>query len=139
MLLVGLESRAEAAKAVLPLAIPGGTTLLVASAGAAAMTSSMALVRTTLASRDAADGLARRLVDAGLAACVHVQQLHSTYRWMGKVESQAEWLVEARALESRAAAVREAMLEGHPYELPLVETLMASGISKEYLDWARQP
>lgn len=97
----------------------------------------MALVRTTVGSRDAADALASQLVNAGLAACVHVQEVRSTYRWKGKVEEQAEWLVEARALESRAVGVREAMLADHPYELPLVETLTVTGISKEYLDWAR--
>ncbi|HJQ93356.1 MAG TPA: divalent-cation tolerance protein CutA [Candidatus Thermoplasmatota archaeon] len=102
------------------------------------MKSSMALVRTTLGSQGAADALAHQLVNAGLAACVHVQEVRSVYRWKGKVEEQAEWLVEARALESRAVAVREAMLADHPYELPLVETLTATGISKEYLDWARQ-
>ena len=97
----------------------------------------MSLLRTTVGSREAADALARRLVDAGLAACVHVQEVRSVYRWQGKVEEQAEWLVEARALESRAVAVREAMLADHPYQLPLVETLTSTGISKEYLDWAR--
>jgi periplasmic divalent cation tolerance protein len=101
------------------------------------MKSSMALVRTTLGSRDSADTLARHLVNAGLAACVHVQEVRSVYRWQGKVEEQGEWLVEARALESRAMAVREAMLADHPYKLPMVETLTATGISKEYLDWAR--
>jgi periplasmic divalent cation tolerance protein len=102
-----------------------------------AMKSSMALVRTTVGSREAADALARHLVNAGLAACVHVQEVRSVYRWQGKVEEQPEWLVEARALDSRAVAVREAMLADHPYRLPLVEMLTATGISKEYLDWAR--
>ena len=102
-----------------------------------ALKSSMALVRTTVGSREAADALARHLVNAGLAACVHVQEVRSVYRWQGTVEEQPEWLVEARALDSRAVAVREAMLADHPYQLPLVETLTVTGISKEYLDWAR--
>jgi periplasmic divalent cation tolerance protein len=101
------------------------------------MKTSMALVRTTVDSRDAADALARQLVNGGLAACVHVQEVRSTYRWQGKVEEQAEWLVEARALDSRAVAVREAMLADHPYEVPMVETLVSTGLSKAYLDWAR--
>lgn len=101
------------------------------------MKTSMVLVRTTVDARDAADTLARQLVNGGLAACVHVQEIRSTYRWKGKVEEQAEWLVEARALDSRAVAVREAMLADHPYEVPLVETITATGIPKAYLDWAR--
>lgn len=101
------------------------------------MKTSMTLVRTTVDKRDHADALARQLVNAGLAACVHVQEVRSTYKWKGKVEEQHEWLVEARALESRAVAVREAMLADHPYKVPLVETLTVTGIPKEYLDWAR--
>lgn len=97
----------------------------------------MALVRTTVDKRDHADRLARQLVNAGLAACVHVQEVRSTYKWHGKVEEQHEWLVEARTLDSRAVATREAMLVDHPYEVPLVETFTVTGIPKEYLDWAR--
>jgi periplasmic divalent cation tolerance protein len=103
------------------------------------MKSSMALVRTTVGSRDAADTLARLLVNAGLAACVHVQEIRSVYRWQGKVEETDEWMVEARALESRVVAVRDAMLADHPYQVPLVEVLTATGIPKAYLDWAREP
>jgi len=104
---------------------------------AAAMKSSMALVRTTVGTRDAADTLARLLVHAGLAACCHVSEVRSTYRWKGKVVEEPEWIVEARSLESHVVAVREAMLVDHPYEVPLVETLTVTGIPKEYLDWAR--
>ena len=101
------------------------------------MKSSMALVRTTLPSRAAADGLAHLLVNAGLAACVHVQPIRSTYRWKGAVEEAEEFLVEARALESRVVAVREAMLSDHPYEVPLLEVLTAPGIPEPYVTWAR--
>lgn len=97
----------------------------------------MALVRTTVDRRDRADALARQLVSAGLAACVHVQEVRSVYRWQGKVEEQHEWLVEARAVESRAVAVREAMLADHPYEVPMVETLTSTDLPKPYLEWAR--
>ncbi|MFA5945110.1 MAG: divalent-cation tolerance protein CutA [Candidatus Thermoplasmatota archaeon] len=103
------------------------------------MSGSMALVRTTVGARGAADDLARRLVADGLAACVHVQELHSTYRWKGEVIAEPEWLVEARTLAGRVEKVREAMLADHPYDLPLVETINVTGISKGYLDWAKAP
>jgi len=101
------------------------------------MKTSMSLVRTTVGTRDAADTLARQLVNQGLAACCHVSEVRSTYKWKGALAEEAEWLVEARALETRAMAVREAMLADHPYEVPLVETLTVTGVPKEYLDWAR--
>jgi periplasmic divalent cation tolerance protein len=98
----------------------------------------MALVRTALPTRAAADALAHLLVNSGVAACVHVQAVRSTYRWQGKVEDAEEWLVEARALESRVVAVREAMLADHPYEVPLVEALTVTGIPEAYLGWATE-
>lgn len=97
----------------------------------------MALVRTTVGTRDAADTLARLLVNAGLAACVHVQEVRSVYRWEGKVEETDEWLVEARSLESHVVAVRDAMLVDHAYKVPLIEVVTVTGIPKPYLEWAR--
>lgn len=96
----------------------------------------MAVVRTTVGSPDAAQTLARRLVEGGLAACVHVQEVRSLYRWKGELQDEPEWLVEARALASRVGAVREAILQGHPYEVPLVEVLAVTGVPPAYLDWA---
>lgn len=96
----------------------------------------MALVRTTLPAEAAARALAEALVADGLAACVHVAPLRSTYQWKGRREEAEEWLVEARALPRRAAAVRRRMLEGHPYEVPLVETVKSS-VNDGYAAWAR--
>lgn len=98
----------------------------------------LVLVRTTVARRADADALADRLVERGLAACVHVQALRSTYRWQGAVERADEWLVEARTTPDRVDDVRAALLDGHPYEVPLVEALRVDGVPEPYLRWARE-
>lgn len=96
----------------------------------------MALVRTTLPAQAQANALADALVSAGLAACVHVTKVRSTYIWQGRQEETDEWLVEARTLTRRAAQAEARMLEGHPYEVPLVEMLKCN-VSGAYLAWAK--
>jgi uncharacterized protein involved in tolerance to divalent cations len=54
------------------------------------MKSSMVLVRTTVGTRAAADALAVQLVNGGLAACAHVHEVRSTYRWQGKLVQEPE-------------------------------------------------
>ncbi len=80
--------------------------------------------------------MASRLVDAG-AACVHLQAVRSFYDWQGKRMDEEEWLVEARVARKGEANVRLVMLEGHPYELPLVES-WTTRVNAPYVRWARQ-
>lgn len=94
-----------------------------------------ALVRTTLPTRREAEALARRLVDQRVAACVHVSEIASVYRWEGKVSQETEFLVEARTTTRRRAEVAQAMLAGHPYKVPLVEAMAASLVPAGYMAW----
>lgn len=97
----------------------------------------MALVRTTMPDEAGARTLARRLIESRLAACVHVTPIRSTYRWKGKVEEEAEWLVEARCLPEQVEGLWEALLAGHPYETPLVEVVDPVRVTARYAAWAR--
>jgi len=97
----------------------------------------MALVRTTVGTEAQAHALADRLVDDGLAACVHVTSVRSSYVWKGRREDTAEWLVEARVLHRRIHAAVEAMKDRHPYELPLVE-LLPTWVDAAYASWAKR-
>lgn len=95
------------------------------------------LLRTTVGSEAAAQSMALRLVAPHLAACVHVHAVRSHYVWDGARRDEAEWVVEARVpLGRRVKRVRLAMLEGHPYELPVVESFGVF-VNKPYLDWMR--
>jgi periplasmic divalent cation tolerance protein len=96
----------------------------------------MCLVLTTAGSAEEAKKIAHALVESRLAACVNiVPQIESVYRWQGKVESAAEWLL---VIKSRAAAfeqVREAIKELHSYDLPECIMLEIAEGDKAYLDW----
>lgn len=95
----------------------------------------MRLVRTTVDTKRQADVLAKALVEEKLAVCVHVVPLTSTYQWKGELERTDEYMVEARVLPGRTPAVRARMLQGHPYEVPMLEVIESS-VQPAYLHWA---
>ena len=94
------------------------------------------VVLTTVAGEDDARKLARSLVESERAACVTiVGGARSTYRWEGKVVEEAECLLIVKAPRRAVAALREAILEQHPYELPELLVLEADGVTEEYSAW----
>ena len=86
----------------------------------------------------AAEKLARALVEERLAACVNVLPgVHSFYRWEGSVQDDAELLLVAKTRAERVGALAARVNELHPYDLPEVLELPATGGSEAYLDWVR--
>lgn len=94
------------------------------------------IVFCTCPDRRVADAIARDLVTRRLAACVSVLPgLRSTYRWQGAVESSDEVQLQIKTTRERFAALRDAILAQHPYELPeLIAVEAAAGLDR-YLDW----
>ncbi len=84
--------------------------------------------------------LATALVTDGLAACVQVMgPIHSVYRWRGRVEGAAEWLLLMKTTEARFPELRDAIVERHPYEVPeIVAVPITSGLPA-YLAWIADP
>jgi periplasmic divalent cation tolerance protein len=95
----------------------------------------MVLLRTTVATEEHAQGLAQVLIEFGLAACVHSWPIRSSYTWKGGIRHEAEVLVEARTTAEREVEVRRRMAKGHPYELPLIESVPIE-VNREYARWA---
>jgi periplasmic divalent cation tolerance protein len=59
----------------------------------------------------------------------------STYRWRGEIHEDAEVLLVIKTTRERFDALRERLVELHPYELPeLVAIEIAEGLPA-YLDW----
>lgn len=80
--------------------------------------------------------LARALVDERLAACVNVVPgVRSFYRWEGRVQEDAEVLLLVKTRADRGPALAARVRDLHPYELPEVLELSASGGSRAYLEW----
>jgi periplasmic divalent cation tolerance protein len=90
----------------------------------------------TVGTAEDAERIARALVERRLAACVNVVPgLLSIYRWKGAVESAEERLLVIKTRADRLAALREALVSLHPYEVPELLTLPVEEGHPPYLAW----
>lgn len=80
--------------------------------------------------------LARALVEQRLAACVNiVPGARSIYRWQGKIEDTAEWVLVIKSRRDLFEKLREAIARLHSYEVPEVIALPVVDGSDAYLEW----
>ena len=94
------------------------------------------VVFSTCGSESEAATMAQRLVDQNLAACVNVvAPVRSFYRWQGKIEDAAEWLLIIKTSRSVFEALRKVLEATHSYELPEVLVLPVLDGSPNYLAW----
>jgi periplasmic divalent cation tolerance protein len=70
---------------------------------------------------DAAESIARRLVEAELAACVNILDCDSIYRWDGDVHEDPEAVLLAKTTEGAYDRLVDLVVEAHPYEVPCIE------------------
>jgi len=94
------------------------------------------LVSTTTETEQAAQKIAKALVEQRLAACVQVAgPIYSAYRWQGEVQSSQEWLCTAKTRRTLFAQVEKAIAELHSYDCPeIIATPITDG-SSAYLAW----
>jgi periplasmic divalent cation tolerance protein len=89
---------------------------------------------------DAAPALAEVLVNERVAACVNiVPQLQSVYRWekdgSTEVRSDNESLLIIKTPVVNFAALKQAILARHPYELPEILAVNPADGHAPYLSW----
>ena len=97
---------------------------------------SVLVVLTNLPNHDAAENMARFLVESQLAACVNVlSPCRSIYRWKGLVEEADEVPLLIKTTEERYAALESAIRARHPYELPEIIALPVVNGLTDYLAW----
>ena len=93
------------------------------------------IVLTTLGAGADAEGLARTLVDEGLAACVNVLPvMRSVYRWQGAVHHDDERQLVIKTTDDRLASLETRVRALHPYELPEWLVVKAEA-GAAYLAW----
>ena len=93
------------------------------------------LVLTTTSSEGQAGVLARSIVEAELAACVHLQPIRSIYRWKGTVCDEPEWRLVVKTTAERYEALEHHIKERHSYETPEIVRFEIDGGSTEFLRW----
>lgn len=94
------------------------------------------LVMTNMPDQASAEILATALVEQRVAACVNVlPPAQSVYRWKGCVESASEVPLLIKTTAERYPILEEAILAGHPYELPEIVAVPVEYGLPAYLDW----
>ncbi len=94
------------------------------------------LVFTTMPDQASAQILAASLVEQRLAACVNVlAPCSSVYRWKGGVEATSEVPLLIKTTSERYPMLEQAILAGHPFELPEIIAVPVEHGSPAYLDW----
>jgi periplasmic divalent cation tolerance protein len=80
--------------------------------------------------------LANDLVERRLAACVNIiPQLHSVYRWQGKIENDAEQMLLIKTVDGRLDELQKALFSLHPYEVPEFVVIRIDDIRGPYREW----
>ena len=93
----------------------------------------------TFPDADTARRIARELVELRLAACGNVvPQIHSIYRWQGKVESADEVLAIFKLAANRYSDFESKLRSLHPYDVPeIIATRIERGLP-DYLSWVAE-
>jgi periplasmic divalent cation tolerance protein len=93
------------------------------------------LVMTSLPEMEVAKALARRLIDANLAACVQIQPgVQSIYRWEGRICEEQEVVLVAKTTAQQWSAISAYIKQNHPYDVP---EIIAQPITHSHTDYAR--
>jgi periplasmic divalent cation tolerance protein len=93
-------------------------------------------VVTTVDNEDAAEMLARGMLEARLAACVQiVGPIRSLYWWQGSIDDAREWQLVIKTTSERLSELEAHIKANHSYATPEVTVTEISGGSREYLDW----
>ena len=94
------------------------------------------LIYITCGSKENATEIATALVQEQLAACVNILPgIESVYRWEGKLESAAEYLLMIKTRREVLATLRERVCKLHHYELPeIIAVPIVAGL-EPYLNW----
>ncbi|PWK82488.1 uncharacterized protein involved in tolerance to divalent cations [Lentzea atacamensis] len=100
--------------------------------------SNACVVTTTVDSEEAAESLAKGIVEARLGACVQIVPIRSVYRWEGEVRVDAEWQCVVKTSAIRADELVEHIKAHHTYDVPEVVVTPVIGGSDDYLAWVSE-
>ncbi len=84
----------------------------------------------------AARRIARRVIEARLAACANIwPRCASVYRWQGRIETSREAVMIFKTTRAQWPALRRAVVELHPYECPCVIAVEIQDGFRPFLEW----
>lgn len=93
-------------------------------------------VVTTAPHRETLDKIGRVLLEKRLVACLQILgPIKSTYWWKGRLEEAEEWTAIMKTRRDLYEEVEREIKALHPYEVPQIEALEASGVLPAYERW----
>ncbi len=99
----------------------------------------MLIVFTTVPNVEEADDLAKKIVEAKLAACVQIlPQMKSVYIWKDELQTDSEHLLLIKTLEEKFSELEGFIQENHSYDVPEIVAISAAKVSEDYLSWMRE-
>ena len=97
------------------------------------------LLISTCPDMGSAEALAEMLLRERLAACVNILPgARSLYIWQGELQRDEEHVLLIKTREECLAALQQALLAQHPYELPELIAVPIEHGSEAYLNWITQ-
>lgn len=100
------------------------------------MSSGAIVVLTTAPNTGEAETLARRIIEAKLAACVQVlPAMRSFYFWENQTQIDAEHLLLIKTLAEKFDELEKFIQKNHSYDVPEIVALPAEQVSESYLGW----
>jgi periplasmic divalent cation tolerance protein len=96
------------------------------------------LILTSCPNAKVAAGIATKLVEAKLAACVQIgQAVESIYRWDNKICQSNEVPIQIKCMASDYHSIEQLVIKMHPYEVPeFIATPIIGGFGP-YLQWIK--
>jgi periplasmic divalent cation tolerance protein len=102
------------------------------------MNSDAIVVLTTAPSSEEAENLARKIIEAKLAACVQVlPKMKSFYFWENQIQPDSEHLLLIKTLGEKYDELEKFIRANHSYDVPEIVALAAERVSESYLDWMK--
>lgn len=96
----------------------------------------LCIIQSTCDSSENAEGLAKKLLEAKLAACVQIcGPIESRYWWQNKIQSDTEWEIRVKTTQKKSADVFECIKTHHPYEIPEILEIPIEKASEDYRNW----
>ncbi len=98
----------------------------------------MLVVLTTTPNIEEAENLARKIVEARLAACVQIlPEIKSFYFWENAIQKEPEHLLLIKSLPETYERLEQFIQANHSYDVPEIVAFPAEKISPDYLDWIK--
>ena len=100
--------------------------------------SQLGLILVTAGSEIEARAIAKRLVEAQLAACVTLTPIRSLYRWQGTIHDDTEYQLTIKTDLDLFKEISAKVTQQHSYDLPEIIAVPIVESTKQYDRWVRE-